>query len=122
MEDNAVEKKPRYLSREECLALDIDIYNKAVSKSMPGKELDTCEHCGRLYHMCCICETAQAAWQRIVDEVKGVEEQQSRERQDKEDRDTLYSDIETLIIMWSNDGTKTAGFLTRQIMELLDKK
>ena len=33
--------------------------------------------------------------------------------------DVLYSDIEYLIIMWSNDGTKTAGYLTRQIMELL---
>ena len=34
----------------------------------------------------------------------------------------LYSDIEYLIIMWSNDGTKSAGFLTRQIMELIIKK
>lgn len=33
----------------------------------------------------------------------------------------LYSEIEHLIIMWSNDGTKTAGTLTRQIMKLLDK-
>jgi hypothetical protein len=24
--------------------------------------------------------------------------------------------------MWNNDGTKTAGVLTRQIMELLDKE
>ena len=35
--------------------------------------------------------------------------------------DVLYQEIEYLIIMWSNDGTKTAGHLTRQIMELLDK-
>jgi hypothetical protein len=35
------------------------------------------------------------------------------------DRETLYSKIETLIIHWSNDGTKTAGELTRQIMELI---
>ena len=34
----------------------------------------------------------------------------------------LYSEIEYLIIMWSNDGTKTAGTLTRQIMELLNKE
>lgn len=33
----------------------------------------------------------------------------------------LYSDIEDLIIRWSNDGTKTAGTLTRQIMGLLKK-
>ena len=34
----------------------------------------------------------------------------------------LYSEIEYLIIMWSNDGTKTAGNLTRQIIEQLKKK
>ena len=34
----------------------------------------------------------------------------------------LYSEIEYLIIMWNNDGTKTAGELTRQIMELLTKQ
>ena len=31
----------------------------------------------------------------------------------------LYSEIEHLIIGWSIDGTKTAGHLTRQIMELI---
>lgn len=39
----------------------------------------------------------------------------------KKDKE-LYSEIEYLIIMWSNDGTKTAGYLTRKIMELLNKK
>jgi hypothetical protein len=39
----------------------------------------------------------------------------------KKDKE-LYSEIEYLIIMWSNDGTKTAGFLTRQIMELIDRE
>jgi len=35
----------------------------------------------------------------------------------------LYSEIEDLIIRWSNDGDKTAGHLTRQIMEsLLNEK
>ena len=34
----------------------------------------------------------------------------------------LYSEIEHLIIIWSNDGTKTAGFLTRQIIELLNEE
>ena len=29
----------------------------------------------------------------------------------------LYSEIEDLIIRWNIDGTKTAGHLTRQIME-----
>lgn len=31
----------------------------------------------------------------------------------------LYSEIEHLIITWNIDGTKTAGHLTRQIMELI---
>lgn len=31
----------------------------------------------------------------------------------------LYSDIEELIMRWSDDGTKTAGHLTRQIMDLI---
>jgi hypothetical protein len=31
----------------------------------------------------------------------------------------LYSEIENLIITWNIDGTKTAGYLTRQIMELI---
>jgi hypothetical protein len=34
----------------------------------------------------------------------------------------LYSKIENLIVIWSNDGTKTAGTLTRQIIKLLNKK
>ena len=33
--------------------------------------------------------------------------------------ETLYSEIEHLIIQWNNDGTKTAGSLTREIMELV---
>jgi hypothetical protein len=33
----------------------------------------------------------------------------------------LYSEIENLIIIWNNDGTKTAGNLTRQIMKLIKK-
>ena len=39
----------------------------------------------------------------------------------EEHEDKLYSDIEHLIIQWNNDGTKTAGELTRQIMGLLKK-
>ena len=39
-----------------------------------------------------------------------------------EEERKLYSEIEYLIILWSNDGTKTAGFLTREIMDLLIKK
>ena len=31
----------------------------------------------------------------------------------------LYSEIENLIIRWNIDGTKTAGSLTREIMNLI---
>ena len=37
------------------------------------------------------------------------------------DDDKLYSEIEQEIIRWSNDGTQTAGTLTRTIMKLLNK-
>lgn len=36
--------------------------------------------------------------------------------------DKHYSNIERLIINWNNDGTKTAGDLTRQIISLLENK
>ena len=36
-----------------------------------------------------------------------------------EEEKDLYSEIETLIIIWNNDGTKTAGSLTRDIIELI---
>ena len=35
------------------------------------------------------------------------------------DSKDLYRDIENAIIRWSNDGTLTAGTLTREIMELV---
>lgn len=35
---------------------------------------------------------------------------------------SLYSGIEDLIIRWSNSGTKTAGHLTRQIIEFIESK
>ena len=35
-------------------------------------------------------------------------------------KDTLYSEIESLIIHWTIDGTKTAGSLTREIMKLIE--
>lgn len=31
----------------------------------------------------------------------------------------LYREVENAIIRWNNDGTKTAGTLTREIMEIL---
>ena len=39
---------------------------------------------------------------------------------DEKKKKELYSEIEELIIRWSNDGTKTAGSLTRDIMKLIE--
>jgi hypothetical protein len=35
---------------------------------------------------------------------------------------TLYQEIESLIMIWGNDGTKTAGSLTRNIMKLIEEE
>ena len=35
---------------------------------------------------------------------------------------TLYQEIETQIMHWANDGTKTAGSLTRKIMKLIEEE
>jgi hypothetical protein len=42
-----------------------------------------------------------------------------KETINKMNSEIIYSEIEYLIIQWSNDGTKTAGSLTREIMELI---
>jgi hypothetical protein len=36
--------------------------------------------------------------------------------------DKLYSTIEAAIIRWTLDGTKTAGELTREIMEIIKQQ
>lgn len=38
----------------------------------------------------------------------------------KEHQIELYREIENLIINWANDGTKTAGSLTREIMKVVE--
>jgi hypothetical protein len=40
----------------------------------------------------------------------------------KQNKQSLYSEIETLIIKWNIDGTKTAGSLTRDIMKLIENE
>ena len=37
------------------------------------------------------------------------------------DNRDLYKDIESAIIRWSNDSTLTAGELTREIMDLVER-
>ena len=51
-----------------------------------------------------------------------ISELERQQEQDKNNEKELYSEIEYLIINWSNDGTKTAGALTRQIIEQFKKK
>ena len=36
------------------------------------------------------------------------------------EQEKLYQLIEAAIIRWSNDGTKTAGTLTREILEIIN--
>ena len=35
---------------------------------------------------------------------------------------TLYQEIENQIMIWGHDGTKTAGYLTRKIMKLVEEE
>jgi hypothetical protein len=37
-------------------------------------------------------------------------------------KDELYSAVEAAIIRWSLDGTKTAGSLTREIIEIVKQQ
>ena len=50
--------------------------------------------------------------------IKGAKWQRERSYS----KEKLYSEIEWLIISWNNDGTKTAGHLTRQIIEQFKNK
>ena len=56
---------------------------------------------------------------RIIPYVPPSERQKLYLGHDDVDKQTLYSEIEHLIIQWTIDGTKTAGSLTRDIMKLL---
>jgi len=72
----------RILTNEECLQLDIETYNKAmklqwkedkVKKNLSGV-LSNCEHCGRKYVICCICDEAEKRWTDMIAEVQAVSE------------------------------------------------
>ncbi len=75
----------RILTREECLKLDILLYNNAmdkqwaidkVKKNLYG-ELSVCKHCQRKYVICCICDTAEEKRKNMIKEVKAVFEQRN---------------------------------------------
>lgn len=70
------------LTKEECLQLDIETYNKAmelqwvedkVKKNLSG-DLSICKHCGRKHVICCICDEAEKRWNNMIAEVKAVSE------------------------------------------------
>ncbi len=48
-----------------------------------------------------------------------VIENDKKNKEMREHQIKLYREIENAIIRWNNDGTKTAGTLTREIMEML---
>ena len=75
----------RILTRDECLKLDIPLYNKVmdkqwvidkVEKNLSG-ELSVCKYCQRKYVICCICDTAEERWNNMIEEVKAVSEQRN---------------------------------------------
>ena len=59
---------------------------------------------------------------RIIPHVPPSETEKLYLGHDVVNKQTLYSEIEQLIIRWNNDGTKTAGSLTRDIMKLFGEK
>jgi hypothetical protein len=72
----------RILTREECLQLDIEIYNKAmdlqwekdkIEKNLSG-DLSNCEYCDRKLVISCICDEGVSRWNRTIEEVKAVSE------------------------------------------------
>ena len=72
----------RILTKEECLQLDIETYNKVmglqwktdkVKKNLSG-DLSNCEHCGRKYVICCICDEAEKRWTDMITEVQAISE------------------------------------------------
>ena len=60
-----------------------------------------------------------ASKKRLIPNVPPSEREKLYEGHDTV-KNTLYSEIEHLIIQWNNDGTKTAGSLTRDIMKLIE--
>jgi len=56
------------------------------------------------------------------DEILYIEENTEARLVNSVDEISLYSQIEHLIIKWEIEGNKTAGYLTRQIMKLIEKQ
>ena len=77
----------RILTREECLQLDIETYNKAIELQWKSDKLEKnlsgglaiCKHCGRKHVICCICDEAEKRWNNTIEEVRVVSERDRSE-------------------------------------------
>ena len=72
----------KILTREECLQLEIETYNKVmdlqweedkIKKNLSG-DLSICKYCGRKHVITCICDKGVKKWNRVLAEVKSVSE------------------------------------------------
>ena len=65
-------------------------------------------------------ENWDCIWEKDGKHYKLVGDDEHKEWEEvRPSNETLYSEIEHLIIRWNIDGTKTAGSLTRDIMKLI---
>ena len=65
-------------------------------------------------------ENWDCIWEKDGKHYKLVGDDEHKEWEEvRPSNETLYSEIEHLIIRWTIDGTKTAGSLTRDIMKLI---
>ena len=66
-------------------------------------------------------ENWDCIWEKDGKHYKLVGDNEHKEWEEvRPSNETLYSEIEHLIIVWAIDGTKTAGYLTRDIMKLIE--
>ena len=100
----------------ECMIPTDDGMNKEIKKGNLNYD-----QTGRAYpdnpH---IKENWDCIWEKDGKHYKLVGDDEHKEWEEvRPSNETLYSEIEHLIIRWTIDGTKTAGSLTRDIMKLI---
>lgn len=70
----------KIFTREDCLQIDIEAYNRAVelswrkdivAKNLSGR-LSDCKYCGRKYVVCCICDEAVKRWDALIVEAQEI--------------------------------------------------
>ena len=103
----------------ECMKPTDDGMNKEIKKGKLNYD-----QTGRAYpdnpH---IKENWDCIWDKDGKHYKLVGDDEHKEWEEvRPSNETLYSEIEHLIIRWNIDGTKTAGSLTRDIMKLIENK